>query len=123
MDGSNVSTWEPKSGVGPGGFEPPPHSGVVVQLGGQPLPTAPSGTDAEASGWLGASGTSGNGASGWLDASGTADGPPVDAPDATVDPERTTGSGEETSAPLERDEDADPGVTVPVEHPRAKANI
>jgi hypothetical protein len=33
-----MRTCEPKSGAGPGGTEPPPHIGVVVQLGGQLLP-------------------------------------------------------------------------------------
>jgi hypothetical protein len=36
--GSKMRTCEPKSGAGPGGVDPPPHIGVVVQLGGQLFP-------------------------------------------------------------------------------------
>jgi hypothetical protein len=35
IDGSKMRTFGPKSGAGPGGFEPPPHWDVVVQLGAQ----------------------------------------------------------------------------------------
>jgi hypothetical protein len=38
IDGSKMSTCDPKSGAGPGEPDVPPHVGVVVQLGGQPLP-------------------------------------------------------------------------------------
>src|SRR5580704_3854308 len=65
--GSKMRTFEPKSGAGPGGFEPPPHSGVVVQLGAQAMPadeasapasgkrTPPPSGDVEASGVVAAS--------------------------------------------------------------------
>jgi hypothetical protein len=59
IEGSKTRTREPKSGAGPGGLEPPPHSGVVVQLGGQSVPVLVGG----ASGGIPASGVLGLGAS------------------------------------------------------------
>ena len=39
--GSKMRTFGPKFGAGPGGIEPPPQAGVVVQLGAQGAPLVP----------------------------------------------------------------------------------
>src|ERR1700683_3084869 len=47
---SKMRTFGPKSGAGPGGLEPPPHSGVVVQLGAQAMPADEASAPASAKG-------------------------------------------------------------------------
>jgi hypothetical protein len=92
MEGSKMSTCGPKSGAGPGGFEPPPQAGVVVQLGAHPPPVEASGVAP---------------ASGLLAASAPASGPFIGAA-ASGDDEEEPVSGDEEEEPASGGDSASP---------------